>query len=148
MANAIELIKSDHKKVAQLYQRYQGSNAQPQLQQALIQEMCQELTIHAQLEEEIFYPAVERQLGKEGANLVTEARKEHREMKRAMSQLQAQGTESWRARRLSINSAQQSAAGHESVASFVALRSDIGFLVFSHAFSGGARPVSWIDSNI
>jgi allophanate hydrolase subunit 2 len=52
--------------------------------------MCQELTIHAQLEEESFYPAVERQLGKEGATLVTAARKEHREMKRAMSQLQAQ----------------------------------------------------------
>ena len=90
MANAIELIKADHKNVEQLYQRYQGSTGQPQPQQALIQEICQELTIHAQLEEEIFYPAVERQLGKEGANLVTEARKEHREMKRAISQLQAQ----------------------------------------------------------
>ena len=89
MANVIELIKADHKKVAQLYQRYQGSSGQPQPQQALIQEMCQELTIHAQLEEELFYPAVERQLGNEGATLVTEARKEHREMKRTMSQLQA-----------------------------------------------------------
>jgi hemerythrin-like domain-containing protein len=90
MANAIELIKADHKKVEQLYQRYQGSSGQSQPQRALIQEMCQELTIHAQLEEELFYPAVERQLGKEGATLGTEARKEHREMKRAMSQLQAQ----------------------------------------------------------
>jgi hemerythrin superfamily protein len=89
MANAIELIKADHKKVEQLYQRYQGSTGQPQPQRALIQEICQELTIHAQLEEELFYPAVERQLGKEGANLVKEARKEHSEMKRAMSQLQA-----------------------------------------------------------
>ena len=73
----------------QLYRRYQGSTGQPHPQRALIQEMCQELTIHAQLEEELFYPAVERQLGKEGATLVTEARKEHREMKRAISQLQA-----------------------------------------------------------
>ncbi len=89
MANAIELIKSDHKKVEQLYQRYQGTNGQAQPKQAIIQEVCHELTIHAQLEEEIFYPAVERQLGKEGASLVKEALKEHSEMKRAISQLQA-----------------------------------------------------------
>ena len=54
MANAIELIKSDHRTVEQLYQRYHGLNGQPQQQQAIIQEICHELTIHAQLEEEIF----------------------------------------------------------------------------------------------
>ena len=89
MANAIELIKSDHRKVEQLYQRYQGANGHPQPQDAIIKEICQELTIHAQLEEEIFYPAVERRLGKEGASLVKEARKEHSEMKHAIRQLQA-----------------------------------------------------------
>jgi hypothetical protein len=31
MANAIELIKADHKNVEQLYQRYHGSNGQTQL---------------------------------------------------------------------------------------------------------------------
>ena len=88
MANAIELIKSDHRTVEQLYQRYHGLNGQPQQQQAIIQEICHELTIHAQLEEGIFYPAVERTLGKEGARLVQEALKEHAEMKQAMSKLQ------------------------------------------------------------
>jgi len=91
MANAIELIKADHTKVEQLYQRYQGSNGQTQARPAMIQEICQELTIHAQLEEEIFYPAVERQLGSEGATLVKDALTEHGEMKRAMSQLHASG---------------------------------------------------------
>jgi hemerythrin superfamily protein len=88
MANAIELITSDHRTVEQLYQRYQGTNGQTQSQQAIIQEVCHELTIHAQLEEELFYPAVERKLGSEGATLVKEARKEHSDMKRAISQLQ------------------------------------------------------------
>ena len=32
MANAIELIKADHKKVEHLYQRYQDSTGQPQPQ--------------------------------------------------------------------------------------------------------------------
>ena len=88
MANAIELITSDHRTVEQLYQRYQEASGQTQSQQAIIQEVCHELTIHAQLEEEIFYPAVERKLGKEGASLVQEARKEHSDMKRAIGQLQ------------------------------------------------------------
>lgn len=91
MANAIELIKADHRKVEQLYQRSQGSNEQTQSKQSIIQEICQDLTIHATLEEEIFYPAVERTLGKEGASLITEALAEHKEMKRAISQLQASG---------------------------------------------------------
>jgi hemerythrin superfamily protein len=89
MANAIELIKSDHRKVEQLYQRYQGAGGQTQPKQAIIEEVCHELTIHAQLEEEIFYPAVERKLGSDGADLVKEARKEHSDMKRAIGQLQA-----------------------------------------------------------
>ena len=54
MANAIELITSDHRTVEQLYQRYQEASGQTQSQQAIIQEVCHELTIHAQLEEEIF----------------------------------------------------------------------------------------------
>jgi len=89
MANAIELIKSDHRKVEQLYKRYQSANGQTQQKQSSIPEICHELAIHAQLEEEIFYPAVERKLGREGAELVNEALKEHDEMKRAISKLQA-----------------------------------------------------------
>ena len=43
------------------------------------------------MEEEIFYPAVERTLGKEGARLVQAALQEHADMKQAMSKLQASG---------------------------------------------------------
>jgi hemerythrin superfamily protein len=89
MANAIELIKSDHRTVEHLYQRYHDAQGQTQPKQAIIQEICHALSTHAQLEEEIFYPAVERTLGKEGVTLVREARKEHNEMKRTISQLQA-----------------------------------------------------------
>jgi hemerythrin superfamily protein len=89
MANAIELIKSDHRKVEQLYQRYQSAGGQTQQKQSIIQEICHELTVHAKLEEEIFYPAVESKLGRDGANLVEEALEEHNEMKRAISKLQA-----------------------------------------------------------
>ena len=89
MPNAIELVKSDDRKVEQLYQRYQYLNGPTQPTQAIIQEVCQALVIYTQLEKEIIYPAVERKLGKEGARLVTEALKEHSDMKRAISKLQA-----------------------------------------------------------
>ena len=56
MANAIELITSDHRKVEQLYQRYQEANGQPQSQQAIIQEVCHELTIHASWRKSSFIP--------------------------------------------------------------------------------------------
>jgi len=88
MANAIELIKSDHRKVEQLYQSYQSANGQTQQKRAIAQEICHELEIHAKLEEEIFYPAVKRTLVTDGTDLVKEAIKEHNEMKRAISQLQ------------------------------------------------------------
>jgi hemerythrin-like domain-containing protein len=88
MANAVELIKSDHRKVEQLYQRYQNANGQAQQKQSIVQEICNELELHAKLEEDLFYPAVERTLG-DGANLVKEAIKEHNEVKNAISKLQA-----------------------------------------------------------
>ena len=56
MANVIELIKSDHRTVEQLYQRYHGLNGQPQQQQAIIQEICHELTIHASWKKRSFIP--------------------------------------------------------------------------------------------
>lgn len=88
MANAIELIKSDHRKVEQLYQSYQNANGQTQQKRAIAEEICHDLEIHATLEEEIFYPAVKRTLVADGSDLVEEAIKEHNEMKRAISKLQ------------------------------------------------------------
>ncbi len=91
MANAIELIKIDHKKVEQLYQRYQASNGQAGQRRTITENICHELEIHAKIEEAIFYPAVQAQLGPQGANLVKDALKEHNEMKRLISQLQTSG---------------------------------------------------------
>src|SRR4051812_11053831 len=75
--NAIELIKSDHRKVEGLYQQYQEVSQQETQKQVLMESICQELTMHAKIEESIFYPAVQQRLGASGANLVQEAIKEH-----------------------------------------------------------------------
>jgi len=87
--NAVDMIKADHRKVEQLYQQFQqGQGSQ---KQHLAEQICQELTIHAQLEESIFYPAVQQKLGPQGSSLVQEALKEHDEMKQKIRQVQSGG---------------------------------------------------------
>jgi len=85
--NAAEMIRDDHRKVEQLYQQYKGLNAQHSDKQSLTEQICHELEIHAQLEESIFYPAVQAKLGSTGTDLVKEAIKEHGGMKQYISQL-------------------------------------------------------------
>lgn len=87
--NAVDMIKADHRKVEQLYQQYQGM--QGTQRQQLVEQICQELTVHAQLEESVFYPAVQQKLGPQGSSLVQEALKEHEEMKQKIRQLQSGG---------------------------------------------------------
>ena len=87
--NAVTIIKADHDAVEALYQRYQDRAGQPAEQRAIAEQICQALEIHAKLEEDIFYPAVQAKLGKDGSNLVAEAVQEHSEMKRLIRQLQA-----------------------------------------------------------
>ncbi len=85
-----DLIREDHRKVESLYQRYNGLDGQRSAKRTLGEQICQELEVHAQLEEGIFYPAVQAKLKDEGTDLVSEALKEHGEMKRLISQLRAQ----------------------------------------------------------
>jgi uncharacterized membrane protein len=85
------MIKEDHRKVEQLYRRYQGLSGQTGERRALAEQICHELEVHAKLEEGIFYPAVQAKLGGEGSNLVKEAISEHNEMKRMIGQVRAAG---------------------------------------------------------
>ncbi len=62
--DAIALLKADHRKVEDLFEKFEkakGVNAK----QALAKEICTELCVHATIEEEIFYPAV-KEVTKEG----------------------------------------------------------------------------------
>jgi uncharacterized membrane protein len=88
---AIAMIKADHRRVEELYQQYQHLAGRPAEQRAVVEQICRELEVHAKLEEDLFYPAVQAKLGKEGMDLVDEAVKEHSEMKRLIRQLEASG---------------------------------------------------------
>lgn len=54
--DAEALLKADHRKVEQLFQKYEGLTSS-QEKARCAQEICKELIVHAMLEEELFYPA-------------------------------------------------------------------------------------------
>jgi len=85
------MIKDDHRRVESLYHDYQRLQGQPAEQRTMGENICRALEIHAKLEEDIFYPAVQAHLREDGADLVQEALEEHQTMKRLVSQLQTGG---------------------------------------------------------
>ena len=72
-SDAIALLKADHRKVEDLFEKFE--NARSDRKQALVQEICTELCIHATIEEEIFYPACKGEI--EDDDLLEESYVEH-----------------------------------------------------------------------
>jgi uncharacterized membrane protein len=89
--NAVTMIKEDHRRVESFYQDYQRLDGQHAEQRPVVEHICHELEIHAKLEEDIFYPAIQARVSEDGPDLVEEAIKEHQEMKRLIGQLQSGG---------------------------------------------------------
>jgi hemerythrin superfamily protein len=81
---ATALLRADHKLVDGLFEEYENARTVTQ-KRALVQKICQELTIHAQIEEEIFYPVVKKAL--KDHDLVPEATVEHDTLKFLIGQL-------------------------------------------------------------
>jgi hypothetical protein len=72
-ADAITLLKEDHRKVEDLFAKFEKARNEAR-KHALAREICTELTIHAMIEEEIFYPACQGQIDEE---VLDEAYVEH-----------------------------------------------------------------------
>jgi len=83
--DAIELLRSDHKAVSGLFAEYEKTDSSNK-KKALVAEICTALSVHAQIEEEIFYPAVKAVL--KDKLLVPEARVEHASLKELIAQLE------------------------------------------------------------
>jgi hemerythrin superfamily protein len=71
--DAVALLKEDHRTVEELFAKFEQASGEGR-KQTLATEICTELSIHAQIEEEIFYPACE---GKVEEELLKEAYVEH-----------------------------------------------------------------------
>lgn len=71
--DAIALLKADHRKVEDLFAKFESARGASQ-KQKLVQQICTELSVHTMIEEEIFYPACK---GAVEQDLVDEAYVEH-----------------------------------------------------------------------
>ena len=83
--DAIALLKADHEAVSQLFAEYEKTRSASN-KKALVDEICTALSVHAQIEEEIFYPAVKTAL--KDKLLVPEATVEHAGVKDLIAQLE------------------------------------------------------------
>jgi len=71
--DAIALLKQDHRAVEELFEKFEKASGDGR-KQKLAEEICLELSDHAQIEEEIFYPACE---GKVDEDLLKESYVDH-----------------------------------------------------------------------
>ena len=85
-SDAIALLKADHKLVQGLFDQFEKTRSKDR-KSALATQICDELTVHAQIEEEIFYPAARRVLRDE--DLLDEATVEHASAKDLIAQIRA-----------------------------------------------------------
>ena len=84
--DAITLLKQDHKAVKDLFGQFEKTSDGGQ-RQRLVARIVQELTVHAEVEEEVFYPAVRREVP-DVEDDILESYEEHRVAVWLMDQLQ------------------------------------------------------------
>ena len=87
--DAIAMLKADHRKVEELFEKFEQTNGKA-TKQRLAEQICLELKVHTAIEEEIFYPACR---GKIEDDLVNEAYVEHDSAKLLINEIEAGGPE-------------------------------------------------------
>jgi len=88
--DAISLLKADHDEVAAMFEKFEGSSRKkPSTSEKaeLAQKICEALTIHAQIEEEIFYPACQEMV-EDAGDLLAEAKVEHQSLKELIAKIE------------------------------------------------------------
>ena len=88
---AVSLLKEDHDRVKRLFDQFETAKGRPS-KKKIVREALTELKVHAAIEEEIFYPAVRKAIGKE---IMNEADEEHHVAKLLIAELDSMnGSES------------------------------------------------------
>lgn len=88
--DAVAVLKADHKEVKALFEQYKKlveSEEVGEERQAVAQQICLLLTVHATAEEEIFYPAARAAIDE--SDLLDEAEVEHASAKDLIAQIEA-----------------------------------------------------------
>jgi hemerythrin superfamily protein len=94
--DAIKLLMQDHADVKKLFKDYEKlvkNEADGDERQAVAEQICTMLTVHAQVEEELFYPGARDVLDEKDLDLVDEADVEHASAKDLIAQIQTMSPE-------------------------------------------------------
>lgn len=91
--DAITLLRDDHQAVEKLFKRYEETTDRAiKTRRSLVDKMIEELAVHAELEEQLFYPAV-RALDPDDESEVLEALEEHHIVTWLLSELEGMPAE-------------------------------------------------------
>lgn len=82
MPDVIELLNHDHREVEERFARFKQTQ-----DRAVVEEICDELTVHTQVEEEIVYPVLKKLDG----DLEKEAEEEHDEARKLIERIRGLG---------------------------------------------------------
>ena len=82
--DALQLLADDHRTVEALFEKYDNARS-ASVQQKLVRQICEELTIHCLIEEQVFYPAVRSIVDD---SMMDEAQVEHDSAKALIASLQ------------------------------------------------------------
>jgi iron-sulfur cluster repair protein YtfE (RIC family) len=84
--NAFDLLKEDHKKVADILEKLEPTSERAlKTREELFTKLDSELEVHAAIEEQIFYPALKE--ADETRDIILEAFEEHRIVKQFLKEL-------------------------------------------------------------
>lgn len=86
--DAIALLKADHKEVDAMFKAFEKTDDDAKKQE-IANNICLALTVHAQIEEEIFYPAAYEAFDEDGDDLLDEAEVEHASCKALIAEIEA-----------------------------------------------------------
>jgi len=87
---ALELLSTDHRKVEELFREFEDmKEAEDDSRIAVAQKICAELTVHAQIEEELIYPWIRENIDE--TDMIAEAEVEHASLKQLIAEIEPVG---------------------------------------------------------
>ncbi len=85
--DAITLLRQDHKTVEKLFKQFEKAEGKPQEGRKIADQVIEELSVHASIEEDIFYPAIRQEMP-DSTDDILEAYEEHHVVKWLLSELE------------------------------------------------------------
>jgi hemerythrin superfamily protein len=86
--DAIKLLTKDHREVEALFKKFEEAKDDNAEKADIVAQICESLSVHAEIEEEIFYPAARDALSENGDDLLDEAEVEHGTIKSIVAELE------------------------------------------------------------